>query len=60
MYFSHDVPKSMSHLKKFVSLCDTFQDYKYQIWNDFFSSEMILMDQIFGEDFSCTIEDLAS
>lgn len=23
-------------------------------------SEMILMDQIFGEDFSCTIEDLAS
>ena len=26
----------------------------------FFSSEMILMDQIFGEDFSCTIEDLAS
>ena len=23
-------------------------------------SEMILMDQIFGEDFSCTIKDLAS
>jgi len=28
MYFSHDIPKSMFHFKKFVSLCDSFQDYK--------------------------------